>query len=328
MFNALGLSATEESLYTVLIHSPRSTVAELAAYASMSSQQATRDLQRLVRQGLANRLPGKQGRYIAVAPDIAIEPLLVRQENSLREARLASGDLMKAFQEASRQEHPAELVEIITGESNIRSHTDQLPDSARVQIRGFDRPPYVSPPEDDDGLDQEATRIREGVCYRVIYTAQAVMWPGRMEGDIRAALEIGEQARVRPDLPTKLWIVDDTLALIPIKTRPNSIDASFIVRPCDLLDSLIALFEAEWDRAIPLRTFLGDDPAEESSGQPDETTSAILSCLAAGLTDEGIARALGCSLRTAQRHIRRLMQDLNVTSRFQAGMAARQRGWV
>jgi DNA-binding CsgD family transcriptional regulator len=154
------------------------------------------------------------------------------------------------------------------------------------------------------------------------------MWPGRLEGDIRDAVAAGEQARVRPDLPTKLWIIDDMLALIPIKTRPDSIDASFIVRPCDLLDSLIALFEAEWERAIPLRSFLGDDPAGNGSGQPDETTSAILSCLAAGLTDEGIARALGCSLRTAQRHIRRLMQDLNVTSRFQAGMAARQQGWV
>jgi DNA-binding CsgD family transcriptional regulator/DNA-binding MarR family transcriptional regulator len=326
MFNALGIASTEESLYTVLIHNPRSTVAELAAYASMSSQQATRDLQNLVRKGLANRLPGKQGRYIAVAPDLAIEPLLARQEDELRQARLASSDLMKAFHEASRQDHPAELVEIITGESNIRSRTDQLPDAARCQVRGFDRPPYVQSLEDT--VAHEANRIREGVSYRVVYSAQAVMWPGRLEGDIHDAVASGEQARVRPDLPTKLWIVDDMLAMIPIKTRPDSIDASFIVRPCDLLDSLIALFEAEWERAIPLRSFLGDDPQGNSSGQPDETTSAILSCLAAGLTDEGIARALGCSLRTAQRHIRRLMQDLNVTSRFQAGMAARQQGWV
>jgi DNA-binding CsgD family transcriptional regulator/predicted transcriptional regulator len=326
MFNALGLSQTEECLYTVLIHSPRCTVAELAAYASVSSQQATRDLQNLVRQGLANRLPGKQGRYIAVSHDIAIEPLLARQEDQLRQARLATSDLMKAFREASRQDHPAELVEIITGEGNIRSRTDQLPDAARYQIRGFDRPPYVM--SLDEKLTHEANRIREGISYRVVYTAQAVMWPGRLEGDIRDAYAAGEQVRVRPDLPTKLWIVDDMLALIPIKTRPDSIDASFIVRPCDLLDSLIALFEAEWERAIPLRSFIGDDPAGPSPGQPDETTSAILSCLAAGLTDEGIARALGCSLRTAQRHIRRLMQDLNVASRFQAGVAARQRGWV
>jgi DNA-binding CsgD family transcriptional regulator len=326
MFKALGLSPSEEDLYTVLIHSPRSTVAELAAYGSVSSQQATRDLQKLVRQGLASRLPGRQARYIAVAPDIAIEPLLTKREDELRQARLSSSDLMKAFHHASRQHHPAELVEIITGEGNIRSRTDQLPDAAQHQIRGFDRPPYVM--AIDESVSQEATRIREGISYRVVYSAQAVMWPGRLEGDIRDALAAGEQARVRPDLPTKLWIVDDKLAMIPVSTRQNAVGASFIVRPCDLLDSLIAMFEAEWDRAIPLRSFIGEGPPRGDADEPDETRTAVLSCLAAGLTDEGIARSLGCSLRTAQRHIRRLMQDLNVTSRFQAGMEARQRGWV
>ena len=326
MFKALGLSVSEEDLYTVLIASPRSTVAELAAYGSVSSQQATRDLQKLVRQGLANRLPGKQARYIAVAPDIAVEPLLAKREDELRRARLATSDLMKAFHEASRQDHPAELVEIITGEGNIRSRTDQLPDAAQEQIRGFDRPPYVM--SLDESVGAEATRIREGIRYRVVYSAQAVTWPGRLEGDIREALAAGEQARVRPDLPTKLWIVDDKMALIPISTRQNTIGASFIVRPCDLLDSLIAMFEAEWDRAIPLRSFLGGDRAGAAVSEPDETRTAVLACLAAGLTDESIARSLGCSLRTAQRHIRRLMQDLNVSSRFQAGMEARQRGWV
>jgi DNA-binding CsgD family transcriptional regulator len=326
MLQALGLSPSEESLYTVLIHSPRSTVAELATYGSVSSQQATRDLHRLVQHGLANRLPGRQARYIAVAPDIAIEPLLAKREDELRQARLISSDLMKAFHEASRQDHPAELVEIITGQTNIRSRTDQLPGAAREQIRGFDRPPYVMSPEED--VNQEASRIREGVSYRIVYSAQAVMWPGRLEGDIREACGAGEQARVRPDLPTKLWIVDDKMALIPIKSGQHAIATCFIVRPCDLLDSLIALFEAEWERAVPLRAFLGEDPARRDTGELDETRTAVMSCLAAGLTDEGIARSLGCSLRTAQRQIRRLMHELNASSRFQAGMEARQRGWV
>jgi DNA-binding MarR family transcriptional regulator/DNA-binding CsgD family transcriptional regulator len=324
MFAALGLTPSEESLYNVLIHSPRATVADLAAYAAVSSQQASRDVNRLVGCGLANRLPGKLARYIAVAPDIAIEPLLVKQEDELRQARRVSRELMKAFHEASRQEHPAELVEIITGESNIRSRTDQLPDAAEQQIRGFDRPPYIM------ALDEnvaEAKRIREGVTYRVIYSAQALMWPGRLEYDIRLACAAGEQARVRPDLPTKIWIVDDKMAIIPINIG-HAVEASFLVRPCDLLSSLIALFEAEWERAIPLRVFLGEEPNGQEADEPDETRMAVLSCLAAGLTDEGIARALGCSLRTAQRHIRKLMQDLHVTSRFQAGMEARQRGWV
>jgi DNA-binding CsgD family transcriptional regulator len=322
MFAALGLTPSEESLYTVLIHSPRSTVAELAAFAAVSSQQASRDVNRLVGCGLASRLPGKQATYIAVAPDIAIEPLLVKQEDELRQARQVSRELMKAFHEASRQEHPAELVEIITGESNVRSRTYQLMDAVEHQMRDFDRPPYVMPLDDAD-----VNPIREGVTVRTIYSAQALMWPGRLENDIMLTIAAGEQARVRPELPTKIWIVDDKMAMIPIKLG-HVVEASFIVRPCDLLSALIALFEAEWERAIPLRAFLGEDPTTSEGNDLDETRMAVLSCLAAGLTDEGIARSLGCSLRTAQRHIRRLMLDLHVTSRFQAGMEARSRGWV
>jgi DNA-binding CsgD family transcriptional regulator len=278
---------------------------------------------RLVGCGLASRLPGKLATFIAVAPDIAIEPLLAKQEDELRQARQVSRELMKAFHEASRQEHPAELVEIITGESNIRSRTYQLMDAAEHQMRDFDRPPYVMPLDED----VEAGPFRDGITYRTIYSAQALMWPGRLEHDIKLSQAAGEQARVRPELPTKIWIVDDKMAMIPIKLG-HVVEASFLVRPCDLLSSLIALFEAEWERAIPLRVFLGEESAEGETGEPDETRMAVLSCLAAGLTDEGIARSLGCSLRTAQRHIRKLMQDLNVTSRFQAGMEARQRGWV
>ena len=51
MFEALGLSPGEESLYTVLIHSPRSTVAELAAV----MQRSALDRPVLDRSGLTGR---------------------------------------------------------------------------------------------------------------------------------------------------------------------------------------------------------------------------------------------------------------------------------
>lgn len=324
MFEVLGLSSDEGQLYAVLIESPRATVAELADYSSLLPHQANRTLRWLTRRGLATRLPGKQARYTAVAPDLAIEPLISQQEAHLRQARAVSHELMKTFHEASRQEHPAELVEIITGADNILRRFAQLQDTARVQIRSFDKPPYVGPA----GVNpREERRLKEGLIYRIIYTAEVVRSPGRLIGDIRATSELGEQARVRPDLPLKIVISDDRQALIPIKTTRAGSTASFVVHPCDLLDALMALFESEWQRAIPLRSWTEGDSTIRDD-RPDEASRDLLACMAAGLTDETIARALGCSLRTAQRHIRRLMQELNASSRFQAGMEARGRGWV
>lgn len=324
MFEALGLTSTESTLYAVLVNNPRSSVAELAAHVALQEQQAGPAINQLVRRGLVNRLPGAQPRYIAVAPDIAIEPLIAQQEEKLRQARQASHELLAAFRESSRHIHPAELIEVLTGSDNIASRMNHFHNIARVEIKGFDRPPYAA----DLNAPQrhEWRRLEEGVSYRVIYTQEAVAWPGRLENDIRRGCELGEQARVRRDLPLKLVIVDDRLAIVPVKTGRSRVDAALMIHPCDLLDALVALFESEWERAIPLRSFLDGENSDREN--PDERTAALLLGLAAGLTDDGISRSLGWSLRTTQRHIQHLTRDLNASTRFQAGLEARERGWA
>jgi DNA-binding CsgD family transcriptional regulator len=326
VFETLGFSPDEERLYTLLLNSPRSTVADLADYAGLSPQQVARDLHRLTRRGLADRLPGKPARHVAVDPSIALEPLLTEHEEQLRRARARSHELTETFQRAARQSHPTELVEIITGEATTTNRLDRLQQAARHQIRTFDQPPYIQ--DMAVGNPQELQRLAAGIEYRVLYSTAAVAIPGRLDGHIRPYCKQGEQARVRPEVPLKLMIIDDRCALIPIRTGHRRVDASFVVHPCSLLDALIALFEAEWQQATPLEECLNHDPDATPGGPLDKMTLSLLACLAAGLTDDGIARAFGCSLRTAQRYTQGLMHDLGATSRFQAGMKASQRGWV
>ncbi len=52
----------------------------------------------------------------------------------------------------------------------------------------------------------------------------------------------------------------------------------------------------------------------------------LVTLMAAGLTDESIARELGVSERTVARRIARLQHDLGVHSRFQLGVQASRRG--
>ncbi|MEH1126371.1 helix-turn-helix domain-containing protein [Micromonospora sp. CPCC 206061] len=79
---------------------------------------------------------------------------------------------------------------------------------------------------------------------------------------------------------------------------------------------------------MPVRAFTVDGAASPAEVAPDGPTCALLGLLAAGLTDEAIARTLGVSLRTIQRRIHDLLLELGVTTRFQAGLAARERGWA
>ena len=67
-------------------------------------------------------------------------------------------------------------------------------------------------------------------------------------------------------------------------------------------------------------------PGNAEDGFIEEVRKSILQLMSAGLTDEVIARRLGISARTCRRHIAAIMQELGVTSRFAAGVAAVKAG--
>jgi DNA-binding NarL/FixJ family response regulator len=54
----------------------------------------------------------------------------------------------------------------------------------------------------------------------------------------------------------------------------------------------------------------------------------LLILLAAGSTDETAAKRLGVSGRTVQRVMAELMERLGAASRFEAGLRAKERGWL
>ncbi|WP_254552721.1 response regulator transcription factor [Kitasatospora sp. MMS16-BH015] len=89
--------------------------------------------------------------------------------------------------------------------------------------------------------------------------------------------------------------------------------------------SLLALFEQTWQDATEL-----DAPA---AGTPDgggisPAELELLKMIAAGSTDQAAANRLGISLRTVRRRMEELMNRLEATSRFEAGLKAAKRGWL
>jgi DNA-binding CsgD family transcriptional regulator len=210
----------------------------------------------------------------------------------------------------------------VHGPANIARLSVRVHEQTQHQLRGFDRPPYSHEPGTNHRL--EVSRLAVGVTYRVIYDSAALAIPGRMTDDILPSSAAGEQARTRPELPIKMLISDDQFALVPAAVTTRSIETTFVIHRSPVLDALIALFEAEWPRATPIP---GTSSAPVTSA-PDPETAALLAMLAAGMTDAAIARSLSWSMRTTQRRMRQLMTDLGVTSRFQAGVAAREKGWL
>ena len=319
--NAIGIPAVDGQIYTNLIKHPRTTAPDLAEHCGLSTQQVARGLARLTASGMASRVPGRPARYLAAAPDVALGELAAAKAAEVRDTWAMIEQLTEVFREASRFTHPAELVEVVTGAANISSRVARLHENAREQIRFFDKPPYVDPPGANHA--NEHRRLNDGIRYRVIYDRDAIAIPGRLQHDILVSNAQGEHSRVRPKLPIKLLMADDQMAVLPITSSPHVVDAAYVIHPSAMLDALVTLFEAEWARAVPLAKVIGQEQLEQID---DGETGTLLALLAAGQTDAGIARALGWSPRTTQRRIQRLMHELNATTRFQAGMNAKERG--
>jgi DNA-binding CsgD family transcriptional regulator/predicted transcriptional regulator len=322
VLEAVGVTGTAAQVYAELVETDQLSADQVAERCGISARQAAAELRNIAALGLAFQVSRHPVRYRAVAPDLAISALIVQREEELRQARATMHQLTAVFQEASRVRHPDAHVEVVHGAPNIARLSIRVHEQTQHQLRGFDRPPYSHEPGTNYRL--EDSRLAVGVAYRVIYDNAALAIPGRMADDILPSSAAGEQARTRPELPIKMLISDDQFALIPAAVTPRSIETTFVIHRSPILDALIALFEAEWAMATPIP----GTPSAPSTGAPDSETTALLAMLAAGMTDASIARSLSWSMRTTQRRMRQLMTDLGATSRFQAGVAAREKGWL
>jgi DNA-binding NarL/FixJ family response regulator len=73
-----------------------------------------------------------------------------------------------------------------------------------------------------------------------------------------------------------------------------------------------------------------DGPPDPATGlrAPTVDERDLLAFVAAGATDDVIARQLGISPRTLRRRLHDLFDELGASNRFHAGVEAARRGWV
>jgi sugar-specific transcriptional regulator TrmB/DNA-binding CsgD family transcriptional regulator len=309
---ALGLTGAEEAAYELLVARPAATLPQLLAGWTRVEDLAD-VLRALAGRGIVLRTDAPE-RFEAVDPDVAVEPLLVAAEQRLEAAREEARRLA-----ALHREHvlgpDRNVVELIRGGEPLRQRVAQVKRAARRQLRCLSpfRPAHRT--ADDTDLEVLARRV----AGRTIYDRAAVERPGALAGAERVAAAGGE-TRVLPQVPLEMYLADDRLALLPLATSGQD-HTGLVIHPSGLLDALGDLFEGLWQRALPLGLATGPaSSAAEPLAEPER--QRITALLLSGLTDQAIARQLGVSYRTVQRRIASLMDELNASTRFQAGVQA------
>lgn len=276
-------------------------------------------LDRLARLGLIE--PGDGG-WTARSPDNSWAPWLAEQHRAWYEARLWLALLAARQRPGTSGGDGPPPVEVLHSSTEGRTAYHDIIRHTRQEMVACDAPPYVDIPGTD--TDTEFGVLHKGVRVRVLYDRQALTVPGRRQ-DILTGIARGEQARVS-DVPMKMWLNDEPIGLVPLRLHPIDLESWLLVRDPALLSALMALFEMEWERAVPLTRTAEDEATGQ--GQPSAHERDLLALLTSGFTDQQIADHFDVHLRTAGRWVHKLMHRLDASTRFQAGYQAMKRGWI
>ena len=294
----LGVSAEAEELYRRLVGG----TAFLLDDPLSSDPRLVGAPRELLDAGLARIVTDGRPRLVAVSPVVAMEAALSRfgerlsgWQNETAETVRELSQLQQTYARTSSAASAHDAVQILTDPHMITELSNELLESAEAEMLAFNKTL--------DATSERSTNIASSAAA----TGSTFIIPN------------GEDVRLLPDLPLKLIIADRRAALVPLDE--TGLGGALLVRSPVLIGAFVCLFELLWERATPYRSTTDTGPLT-----PQE--QRIVQLLAAGLTDEAIARQTNAAIRTVRRHITSIVDKLQVETRFAAGVQAAQRGWL
>jgi len=319
MLERIGLTTRQERVYRTLIGEPQLELSGLMSRVGLTREDAQAEINALINAGLV--LAGSlDGPFTVADPEGAIAMLIKREHQALDQVRIESARLSEKLRTIRQWQDTSSIIEVVTGAEAIDNRWAQGQRRARGMIRMTDRPPYYGG-ANVEKMNLQLELMKQGLSYRTLYDQSIFDTPHHVDRTF-LAIRAGEDARVLPDVPIKLVLIDDDEALLVLLTSGEEHEpAVIVVHPSALLDSLIALYELLWSRGRPITS---DIPKPDEEDIPRQ----LLALLAAGLKDEAIALELDVTVRTVRRRIAALYEQLGVHNRFQAGVAAKERGWL
>jgi HTH-type transcriptional regulator, sugar sensing transcriptional regulator len=245
----LGLTGYEASAYLALTRRGRATGAEVARLAGLPRQRIYDVLDGLVARGLASVEPGRPAQYAAVSPDAAVGLLIAARRAQLeqheRDAADAIARLTPAYRAGRDENDPLSYIEILREPAAIGKRFAELEATVEREILVFTKPPYAIEPADNvAGLEL----LARGVVARSVYERSLYDDPAQVAA-VRHFVSAGERARVVDELPLKLVLIDERLALFtmedPVAGAPGL--TIMVVEHSALARLLKLAFERMWD---------------------------------------------------------------------------------
>ena len=247
----LGLTMYEAKAYLALTRRGSSTAAEVARIAGVPRQRIYDVLASLVERGLASTRPGRVVKYVGSAPDAAIARLVEDRRRAVDELERAAeemiDELAPAFSAGQEVTDPLDYIEVLRDRRAINERFSELQEEIRDEILVFTKPPYATPPQEEEkGVEVARTHSAKSVYEYSIFDD-----PATIEG-VRGFIEAGEEARFVEELPLKLVIIDRRYVMFGMEdpVEGGSDLTMVVVEHRSLAETLTIAFDTVWEQGL------------------------------------------------------------------------------
>lgn len=332
-----GVSATEEKVYRHFLRHPDAAVQGVDLALGVARRELDQAVTRLVQLRLLR--PGdRPGHMCPADPELAVARLtelrlrdMYQEIQRLTQSRHVLAALRAESTAASAEGGTAggfggeRGVEELDGREELRSRMEDLAFFAREEIVSVEPGVHLMSEQVGQARALEWRALRRGVRRRLVVPPDALRHPP-VAGYLRELLARGGQVRVAAEMSDQVAVYDRRVALMP--QDPKNIEhGALLVRGRALVSTLLGLFEKVWDQAEDVTVELRD-PGGERGPELSDAEVRVLRMMCEVGKDETGARDLGVSVRTYRRHIADVMRRLGASTRAQAALAARERGWL
>ncbi|GAA3486428.1 LuxR C-terminal-related transcriptional regulator [Streptomyces cremeus] len=263
--------------------------------------------------------PTAGGGYTASSPRIFGAQLIAPAVRELTERQQHIMDMMEQLDSLAElyEQSPAKRfrrpeIEVLPEIDSVRSALNGLSADAGQEILtsqpGGPRPAEVL----EEALQRTELVLGRGVTMRTVYQHTAQYNPAT-RAYVKHVVALGAQVRTLSDAFMRLIVFDRETAVLPLHGNPQG---AVIVSDRSIVDFVVQAFERVWPAASPFPVSYDQNQVMSTS---EEIKLAISQLLVEGVEDKVIARRLGMSLRTCQRHISDVMARLGARNRLHAG---------
>lgn len=297
----------------------RSKIAETL---DMSLDEATRIEETLLRLRLLHPMPGEPDVLVPISPDAAVADLLGPAESHIREMQQSVTDvrtrilaLMPLYFEGRKRRNKTEGFDVISDVGVVQSMIDEWADHCTEMLTAQ---PGGSRSANMMSRARPVTLalLRRGVRIRHLYQ-HTIRSDLMTAGYVREVSAEGAKVRTTDQLIDRMIIYNREIVFLPEQNIECRAPGAVVVREPTLVAFLCKVYDHLWDSGTVF-----ESGADQHSSVTDNLKRSIIRLMSQGHKDEMVARRLGMSVRTCRRHISQIMEELESTSRFQAGVNA------